>query len=45
MLHTRRVSPICAAPAMSFFTGFYMGDPPEQTYQTIKKAIAGCWIN
>jgi len=33
------ISQICGAANIVFHPGFYMGDPPEQVFQTVKKAI------
>ena len=34
-----RISNLCNAQDVVFHPGFYMGDPPEQAFQTIKQAI------
>ena len=41
LLHnTARIAYFCNAQDVVFHPGFYMGDPPEQVFQTIKKAIS-----
>ena len=35
-----RIAHFCGAQDVVFHPGFYMGDPPEQTFHTIKKAIS-----
>jgi deoxyribonuclease IV len=35
-----RISNVCEATDVVFHPGFYMGDPPEQAFQMIKKAIS-----
>ena len=40
ILHSAaRISYLCEARSVVFHPGFYMGDPPEQVFQTVKKAI------
>lgn len=34
-----RIGALCGAINVTFHAGFYLGDPPEQTYQTIKNNI------
>ena len=35
-----RIASICGAQSLVFHAGFYLGDSPEQTYQTVKKYLA-----
>ena len=35
-----RIASICGAESVVFHAGFYLGDSPQQTYQTIKKYLA-----
>jgi deoxyribonuclease-4 len=40
LLHrAARIANLCGAESIVFHAGFYMGDPPEQAYQTIKMAL------
>jgi deoxyribonuclease-4 len=40
MLHkAANIANLCGARSIVFHAGFYLGDPPEQVYQTIKTAI------
>ncbi len=40
MLHNAaRIAHFCGVQDVVFHPGFYMGDPPEQVFQTIKKAM------
>ena len=40
MLHkAARIANLCGASSIVFHPGFYLGDPPEQVYQTVKTAI------
>ena len=34
-----RIAAICGAQSLVFHTGFYLGDSPEKTYQTVKKYL------
>ena len=34
-----RIGALCGATNVTFHAGFYLGDPPDQTYQTIKNNI------
>lgn len=34
------IASICGAVSVVFHAGFYLGDPPQETYQTIKKYLA-----
>jgi len=41
MLHNAaRIAHFCGAQDVVFHPGFYMGDPPDQVFQTIKKAVS-----
>ncbi|MCJ7763915.1 MAG: TIM barrel protein [Dehalococcoidales bacterium] len=40
LLKAARIASICGARSMVFHPGFYLGDPPQETYQTIKKYLA-----
>jgi len=40
LLKAARIASICNAHSVVFHAGFYLGDPPEETYQTIKKYLA-----
>jgi len=35
-----RIASICGAENVVFHTGFYLGDPPQKVYQTVKKYLA-----
>lgn len=39
ILQTARISAICNAKSIVLHPAFYMGDPPEQTYQRVKNAL------
>ena len=42
LLHNAaRIANLAGAENVVFHCGFYMGDPPEQAFETIKEAIAG----
>ena len=40
LLKAARIASICGAESVVFHAGFYLGDPPQETYQTIKKYLA-----
>ena len=40
LLKAARIASICGAKNMVFHAGFYLGDPPQKTYQTVKKYLA-----
>jgi len=40
LLKTTRIASICGAESVVFHAGFYLGDPPQETYQTIRKYLA-----
>jgi len=40
ILQTARIAAICGAESITFHAAFYLGDPPEKTYQTVKKKLA-----
>ena len=40
ILKTARVGAMCGAVSVAFHAAFYMGDPPEQVYETVKKNLA-----
>ncbi len=35
-----RIASMCGAESVIFHAGFYLGDPPQEVYQTIKKYLA-----
>jgi len=37
------IASICGAESVVFHAGFYLGDMPQQTSQTIKKYLADCY--
>jgi len=39
LLQTARIAAICGAQSIAFHTAFYLGDPPEKTYNTVKKYL------
>jgi len=39
LLHTARIASLCGAKSVVFHTGYYLGDPPEEVYHTIKKYL------
>ncbi|TET42536.1 MAG: hypothetical protein E3J60_02235, partial [Dehalococcoidia bacterium] len=39
ILQTARIGSICGAESIVFHTAFYLGDPPEQAYNTVKKCL------
>ncbi len=40
ILQTARIAAICGAQSIVFHAAYYLGDPPEKTYQTVKKNLA-----
>ena len=40
ILETARIASLCGAESIVFHAAFYLGDPPQQTYQTVKKHLA-----
>jgi deoxyribonuclease-4 len=40
ILHTARIAAICGAESIIFHAAYYLGDPPEKTYITVKKYLA-----
>ena len=40
ILQTARIGTICGAQSIVFHAAYYLGDPPEKTYQTVKKNLA-----
>jgi len=39
LLQTARIASICKAESIIFHAAFYLGDPPEDTYNTVKKHL------
>ena len=39
IIQTARIGSICGAESIVFHTAFYLGDPPEQAYNTVKKYL------
>jgi len=39
LLQTARIASLCGAQSVVFHTAFYLGDPPEKAYNTIKKYL------
>lgn len=39
IIQTARIGSICGAESIVFHTAFYLGDPPEQAYNTVKKCL------
>ena len=39
ILQTARIGAICGAESIVFHAAFYLGDPPENTYQAVKKHL------
>ncbi len=39
LLKAARIASICGAQSVVFHTGFYLGDPPEKVYQTVKEYL------
>jgi len=40
LLQTARIASLCGAQSIAFHAAFYLGDPPEVTYCTVKKYLA-----
>jgi deoxyribonuclease-4 len=40
IIQTARIGVLCGAQSIVFHAAFYMGDPPEKTYQAVKKNLA-----
>ena len=40
LLKAARIAAICGARNLVFHAGFYLGDTPQETYQTVKKYLA-----
>ncbi|MFC1989692.1 TIM barrel protein [Chloroflexota bacterium] len=40
LLQTARIASLCGAESIAFHAAFYLGDPPEKAYKTIKKYLA-----
>jgi deoxyribonuclease-4 len=40
ILQTARIAAICGAQSIVFHAAFYLGDPPEKTYNSVKKNLA-----
>ncbi len=40
LLQTARIASLCGAESVVFHTGYYLGDPPEKVYETVKKYLA-----
>ncbi len=40
LLQTARIAFLCGAKSVVFHTAFYLGDPPEKAYNTVKKHLA-----
>ena len=40
LLKAARIASICGAESVVFHTGFYLGDPPDKVYQTVKEYLA-----
>ncbi|MFC1592700.1 TIM barrel protein [Candidatus Omnitrophota bacterium] len=39
LLQAARISAICGAESVAFHPAYYLGDPPEKTYNTVKKYL------
>jgi len=39
ILQAARIAAICGAKSVTFHAAFYLGDPPEKTYKTVKKYL------
>ncbi|MFC1977014.1 TIM barrel protein [Chloroflexota bacterium] len=39
LLQTARIASLCGAQSAVFHTAFYLGDPPEEAYNTVKKYL------
>jgi deoxyribonuclease-4 len=40
ILQTARIGAICGAESIVFHAAYYLGDPPEKTYKSVKKYLA-----
>jgi deoxyribonuclease-4 len=40
ILQTARIAAICGAESIVFHAAYYLGDPPDKTYSTVKKNLA-----
>jgi deoxyribonuclease IV len=40
IVQTARIAQLCGAESIIFHPAFYMGDPPEKVYETVKKHLA-----
>ena len=40
ILQTARIGALCGAESIAFHAAFYLGDPPQKTYQVVKKNLA-----
>jgi len=40
ILQTARIASMCGAESIVFHAAYYLGDPPEKTYNTVKKNLA-----
>ncbi len=40
VLQTARIAALCSAESVTFHAAFYLGDPPEKAYSTVKKYLA-----
>jgi deoxyribonuclease-4 len=40
VLQTARIAALCGAESVTFHAAFYLGDPPEKAYSTVKKYLA-----
>jgi len=40
LLQTARIGSVCGAESIVFHAAFYLGDPPEKVYDTVKKYLA-----
>lgn len=39
LLHTARIAALCGAESVVLHTAFYLGDPPDKAYNTVKKYL------
>ncbi len=39
ILQAARIAALCGAESVTFHAAFYLGDPPEKTYNTVKKCL------
>jgi deoxyribonuclease-4 len=40
IIQTARIGHLCGAKSVTFHAAFYLGDPPEKTYEAVKKNLA-----